>query len=90
MREAEAGACCPKCGVKCENNFEYKPPPVGAIIGSGDITTVISDPNDKTKPYRFKTGDRKGQKAEIRRVMEERFQRDNKAPWNVDIDVSEY
>lgn len=59
------------------------------MIGSGDTTTVIADPNDKTKPYRFKEGTKAGQKAEIRRVMEERFQRDNKASWKVGIDVAE-
>jgi hypothetical protein len=59
------------------------------MVGSGDTTTVISDPNNKTQPYRFKEGTKAGQKAEIRRVMEERFQRDNKAPWKVGIDVAE-
>lgn len=90
IREAEAGAACPKCGLVCANNFDFAPQAPGAIIGAGDTTTTISDPNDKSKPYRFKEGTKAGQKAEIRRVMEERFQRDNKAPWKVDVDVSEY
>lgn len=90
IREASRDVPCPVCGALCANNFDYVPQLPGAIIGAGDTTTTISDPNDKTKPYRFKEGTKAGQKAEIRRVMEERFQRDNKAPWKVDVDVSEY
>ena len=60
------------------------------VIGSGDTTTTIYDPNDVTKPYRFKEGTEAGQKAEIRRVMEDKFQKNNKAPWHVGVDVSNY
>lgn len=89
IRDAENQAKCPRCGELCDKSFDYVPMECGEIIGAGDTTTTLSDPNDKTKPYRFKEGTKAGQKAELRRLMEERFQKNNKAPWKVNIDIAE-
>lgn len=62
-------------------------PAVGAVIGSGDTTNSIYGQDGR--PYRFKEGTKSGQKAEIRAVMEKRFQENNKAPWRVGVDVYE-
>ena len=56
------------------------------IYGAGD-TTINVYGNDN-KPYRFTEGSKKGQMAELKHRMEERFVKNNKAGWPVEVDVT--
>ncbi len=74
MAKAGKLPACPECDrEKCPQVFTVLGEGGRAhvkVISAGDETTVVL--NDDGTPYRFKSGDEKGQKAELKRVLEQR------------------
>lgn len=63
------GWTCPECKSKNTERL-LSMAQVGAIVGSGDATTILT--NSDGSPYRLKAGTAKGQKKEILQELNKR------------------
>ena len=61
---------CPKCGELCEQNFDGTTRMVGAIVGSGDTTSILK--NADGSDYRLKERTKKDQRREILQELNRR------------------
>jgi hypothetical protein len=60
---------CEKCAGDTERQISSFQ--VGPVVGSGDVYKHLTLPGEE--PFRFKSGSRKEQKAELRREAAKRF-----------------